>query len=329
MRASLVGLASAWVMPVVEYPNGDVAQYLDLCFLCRHESGEPSIGDDESLEVGWFSPDALPESLSESSRHKLQRALAFDGSTWFESAVPPAASPARAAPATVSLGGAPAVSVRRATREDVPAIVALLADDSLGVSREDTADLSDYLAAFERVDADPAHLLVVADDGREVVATLQLSVIPSLSRRGALRAQIEAVRVAGSQRGRGLGQARTAALGGRGGTGPRLLDRPADDRQVADRRAALLPAPRLRLLARGNEAGALSASLLPDRRPGGPLCGAARHTSGCAGGSTSAEPPARARTERLWRRGHRAANHEGVAGGGDGVKAGRRRGEAV
>ena len=207
VRASLVGLASAWVMPVVEYPNGDVAQYLDLCFLCRHESGEPSVGDDESLEVGWFSPDALPESLSESSRHKLQRALAFDGSTWFESAVPPAASPARAAPATVSLGGAPAVSVRRATRDDVPAIVALLADDPLGVSREDTADLSDYLAAFERIDADPAHLLVVADDGREVVATLQLSVIPGLSRRGALRAQIEAVRVAGSQRGRGLGQA--------------------------------------------------------------------------------------------------------------------------
>ena len=48
---------------------------------------------------------------------------------------------------------------------------------------------------------------MVADDGRHVVATLQLSVIPSLSRRGALRAQIEAVRVAGSQRGRGLGQA--------------------------------------------------------------------------------------------------------------------------
>ena len=201
VRASLVGLASAWLMPVVEYPNGDVAQYLDLCFLCRHESGEPGVGDDESLEVGWFSPDALPDSLSASTRHKLERALAFDGATWFEGAVPPA----EAAP--VALDGAPAVSVRRATRNDVPAIVALLADDRLGAAREDAADLSGYLAAFERSDADPAHLLVVADDGREVVGTLQLSVIPGLSRRGALRAQIEAVRVAGNQRGRGLGQA--------------------------------------------------------------------------------------------------------------------------
>ena len=138
VQAGLVGLASAWVMPVVEYPNGDTAQYLDLCFLCRHVSGEPRVGDDESLEVGWFAPDALPDSLSESSRHKLERALAFDGTTWFESAVPPAAR--EAAPTTVPLEGAPAVSVRRATRDDVPAIVGLLADDRLGVSREDTAD---------------------------------------------------------------------------------------------------------------------------------------------------------------------------------------------
>jgi 8-oxo-dGTP pyrophosphatase MutT (NUDIX family)/ribosomal protein S18 acetylase RimI-like enzyme len=201
VRASLVGLASAWLMPVVEYPNGDIAQYLDLCFLCRHEAGEPGVGDDESLEVGWFSPDALPDGLSASARHKLERALAFDGTTWFEGAVPQA----EAAP--VALDVAPAVSVRRATRNDVPAIVALLADDRLGAAREDAADLSGYLAAFERIDADPAHLLVVADDGREVVGTLQLTVIPGLSRRGALRAQVEAVRVAGSQRGRGLGQA--------------------------------------------------------------------------------------------------------------------------
>ena len=89
----------------------------------------------------------------------------------------------------------------------MPAIAALLADDRLGVTREDTGDLTAYLAAFERIDADPAHLLVVADDGSDVVGTLQLSVIPSLSRRGALRAQVEAVRVARSQRGRGLGQA--------------------------------------------------------------------------------------------------------------------------
>ena len=40
-----------------------------------------------------------------------------------------------------------------------------------------------------------------------MVGTLQLTVLPSLSRGGALRSQVEAVRVAGSQRGKGLGEA--------------------------------------------------------------------------------------------------------------------------
>jgi 8-oxo-dGTP pyrophosphatase MutT (NUDIX family) len=88
VQASIVGLSSAWVMPVMEYPNGDVAQYLDLCFLCRHESGDPQVGDDESLEVGWFAPDALPEGLSAVARHRLERALAYDGTTWFEPTAP-------------------------------------------------------------------------------------------------------------------------------------------------------------------------------------------------------------------------------------------------
>lgn len=96
--------------------------------------------------------------------------------------------------------------VRRATRQDVPAIVALLADDPLGAAREDTGDLTAYLDAFERVDADPAHELVVLDDRGEVVGTLQLTLLPGLSRRAALRAQVEAVRVASSRRGQALGE---------------------------------------------------------------------------------------------------------------------------
>jgi GNAT superfamily N-acetyltransferase len=90
----------------------------------------------------------------------------------------------------------------------VPALVALLADDDLGRGREAPAgDLTPYLRAFALVDADPAHLLVVAEDGNDVVGTLQLSVLPGLSRRGALRAQLEGVRVAGGSRGTGLGAA--------------------------------------------------------------------------------------------------------------------------
>jgi len=96
--------------------------------------------------------------------------------------------------------------VRRATREDVPAIIALLVDDPLGSTRESEGEHAAYLHAFEAIDADPAHELVVLDDGGEVIGTLQLTILPGLSRGGALRAQIEAVRIASSRRGQGLGE---------------------------------------------------------------------------------------------------------------------------
>ena len=98
------------------------------------------------------------------------------------------------------------VLLREATAADVPAVVALLADDPLGAGRE-SADLAPYRAAFAAVDADPAHLLVVAEDDGAVVGTLQLSFLPGLSRGGALRAQVEGVRVAAARRGTGLGAA--------------------------------------------------------------------------------------------------------------------------
>ncbi|HWE88681.1 MAG TPA: GNAT family N-acetyltransferase [Pseudonocardiaceae bacterium] len=96
--------------------------------------------------------------------------------------------------------------IRRATGSDVPAIVALLADDELGAARESPDDLAPYRRAFELIDADAGELLVVADRGGEIVGTLQLSLLPGLARQGALRAQIEAVRVARGERGNKLGQ---------------------------------------------------------------------------------------------------------------------------
>ena len=109
--------------------------------------------------------------------------------------------------AELSLPGS-SITLRRATREDLPAIVRLLIDDPLGRTREAAGAADDsgpYEAAFAAIDTDPAQLLVVATEGTEVVATMQLSFIPGLSRRGALRAQAEAVRVASSHRSRGLG----------------------------------------------------------------------------------------------------------------------------
>jgi GNAT superfamily N-acetyltransferase len=111
--------------------------------------------------------------------------------------------------ATVDLG-AWTVVLRRAEARDIPAIVDLLAADQLGATRDGVhaaEDLAAYRRAFDAIDADPAHLLVVGQAGPDLVATLQLSFIPGLARRGALRAQIEAVRVHESYRGRGLGAA--------------------------------------------------------------------------------------------------------------------------
>ena len=102
------------------------------------------------------------------------------------------------------------VALRRAVAEDVPAIVELLAADQLGATRDGLCadgDLQPYVNAFSVIDADPAHLLVVADDGAEILATMQLSFLPGLARRGALRAQIEAVRVRDDHRSRGMGAA--------------------------------------------------------------------------------------------------------------------------
>jgi GNAT superfamily N-acetyltransferase len=111
--------------------------------------------------------------------------------------------------ATVGLGPAEAI-LRRAEAADVPAIVDLLAADQLGAIRDGVrtaADRAAYQRAFDAIDRDPAHLLLVAQAGSDIVATLQLSFLPGLARRGALRAQIEAVRVREDYRGRGLGEA--------------------------------------------------------------------------------------------------------------------------
>lgn len=95
--------------------------------------------------------------------------------------------------------------IRDARAQDVPAIVALLADDELGAQRETPDDLAPYQDAFKVVDADPNQHLVVAEQDGRVVGTLQLTVIPGLSRRASTRAIVEAVRVASGERGSGLG----------------------------------------------------------------------------------------------------------------------------
>jgi GNAT superfamily N-acetyltransferase len=100
------------------------------------------------------------------------------------------------------------IEIRRAKRSDLPAIVALLADDVLGRSREIVSDppAAAYLASFQAINEDLNQLLAVMVDDEEVIGTLQLTFIHGLARQGARRGQIEAVRIASSRRGERLGE---------------------------------------------------------------------------------------------------------------------------
>jgi ribosomal protein S18 acetylase RimI-like enzyme len=101
------------------------------------------------------------------------------------------------------------IIIRSARVDDLSAVVRLLADDPLGATREAWADPlpTAYVEAFAAMERQGGNELLVALDGEVVVGCLQLTCIPGISRRGAMRAQIEGVRVAASHRGRGLGEA--------------------------------------------------------------------------------------------------------------------------
>ncbi|MDA9430503.1 GNAT family N-acetyltransferase [Bradyrhizobium sp. CCBAU 51627] len=100
------------------------------------------------------------------------------------------------------------VSIRPARREDVPAIVAMLADDHLGRGRERIEDPlpAVYYRAFERVERDPNLALVVAESEGRVVGCLQLAVLAGISSQGGIRGLLEDVRVASDCRSRGIGE---------------------------------------------------------------------------------------------------------------------------
>jgi ribosomal protein S18 acetylase RimI-like enzyme len=107
------------------------------------------------------------------------------------------------------MAGTSSLTVRRARRGDVGAIVAMLADDPLGSGRErfENPLPPSYFEAFERVDRDQNIQLVVAQDGEgAVVGCLQLCILPGLSSQGASRALIEDVRVATHCRSQGIGE---------------------------------------------------------------------------------------------------------------------------
>ncbi len=99
------------------------------------------------------------------------------------------------------------VVFRLAKRDDLPAIVRMLADDDLGSQRERYEEPlpKSYITAFEQIERDSNHELIVAELNGDVIGTLQLMFLPSLSFQGGLRAQVESVRVDKLYQGQGIG----------------------------------------------------------------------------------------------------------------------------
>src|SRR5215212_4165455 len=99
------------------------------------------------------------------------------------------------------------VVFRPATRGDLPSIVRMLADDDLGSQRERVENPlpESYYAAFEQINNDPNHELIVAERNGDVIGTLHLMFLPSVSFQGGLRAQVESVRVDKRFQSQGIG----------------------------------------------------------------------------------------------------------------------------
>jgi len=100
------------------------------------------------------------------------------------------------------------LAIRRATSDDLPAIVRMLADDPLGRTRERYAEPlpEAYRLAFAEVEAQKGNEILVAEIEGRVVGCLQLTLIPGLTRLGMSRAQIEGVRVDEARRGERIGE---------------------------------------------------------------------------------------------------------------------------
>jgi len=99
------------------------------------------------------------------------------------------------------------VIFRLAKRDDLPAIVRMLAEDDLGSQRERSEETlpESYTMAFEQIERDSNHELIVAELNEVVIGTLHLMFLPSISFQGGLRAQVESVRVDKLYQGQGIG----------------------------------------------------------------------------------------------------------------------------
>jgi GNAT superfamily N-acetyltransferase len=102
---------------------------------------------------------------------------------------------------------APALTYRAAAKADLPFIVGLICENTVGASVDDPAEAAgqDYVAAFDAIAADPNQALFIAESDGAAIGTFQLTFIPGISRLGTWRGLIEGVYVASQHRGKGYG----------------------------------------------------------------------------------------------------------------------------
>jgi 8-oxo-dGTP diphosphatase len=79
----LIGVYSDPAFQHVTYPNGDQVHYVSFSFECRVVRGGLAPDGDESLEVAYVSPSALPESIWPGHTIRIQDALAARESAFF------------------------------------------------------------------------------------------------------------------------------------------------------------------------------------------------------------------------------------------------------
>jgi GNAT superfamily N-acetyltransferase len=99
------------------------------------------------------------------------------------------------------------LQIRDAQAADLEAIIRLHEEDELGAHGDawTAENRAAYEKAFSEIEGSSDNRLFVATQDGEVVGTFQLTFIPSLTGRGALRTKVESVKVKGSKRSHGIG----------------------------------------------------------------------------------------------------------------------------
>ena len=101
------------------------------------------------------------------------------------------------------------MNFRYAVESDLQDIVAMLADDELGKTRESVSDAvgEEYIRSFKDIEAQRGNQILLSVEGETITGCLQLTFIPTLARGGMKRAQIEGVRVHKEHQKKGIGRA--------------------------------------------------------------------------------------------------------------------------